>query len=398
MKRVMVVDDSRFMRMALKRIIGGVEGLVVCGEAANGEEAVRLSRELRPDLITMDVNMPGIDGVEATRQILAQVRPPPKIVMVSALTREGTQASVEALRAGAVDVVPKGSDLMEEDIGKLHFTLEKVLLAHADTALTALSTPRFARDRPVEGSANGDWKALQSAGLPSRALPLEASQQTLCAPATPNQVGRSHAVVMPARPVDLILIGASTGGPKVLGLVLTRLPPEHPPVVIAQHLPAGFTQSLANSLAGELGRDVEEAGPRHLLRRESVVLIPGGIDGMVSVGAEGSLFLKLLRTESTIHPSVNLLFESSAIAARSPLAVILTGMGEDGAVGAAALRKRDAPVLVQTPASCAVAGMPEALIQRGLATAILSLDEIAEKLGQWSTWPLEGRSQPGFQS
>jgi len=388
MRRVMVVDDSRFMRMALKRIIGGMEGLEVCGEAVDGAEAVRLSQELRPDLITMDVNMPGIDGVEATRQILARVLPPPKIIMVSALTREGTQASVEALRAGAVDVVPKGSDLMEEDIGKLHFTLQKVLLAHAETMSTSLHAAELAMHRS-QGS---------SQGADPRASPPGASRSLMGALATQAPDLSLPAAVVPTRPVDLILIGASTGGPKVLGRVLARLPSAHPPVVIAQHLPAGFTQSLAGSLAAELGRNVEEAGPRHPLRPDSVVLIPGGIDAMVGVGSESSIVLKLLRTDSNIHPCVDLLLESAAIAAVSPVAVILTGMGEDGAVGAAAVRRRNGPVLVQTPVSCAVAGMPEAVIQRGFATAILSVEEIADKLCLWSTWPLRGRSQPGFQS
>jgi two-component system chemotaxis response regulator CheB len=368
----MVVDDSKFMRMALRRIIQGVEGLQVCAEASNGEEAVRLEREMRPDLITMDVNMPVMDGLEATRRILAPGGNTPSIIMVSAVTKEGTRVSVEALRAGAVEVVAKGSDLMAEDIGELHFTLQAVLRAHAfSNAVVAAKAPTtFAPQIAEAGGGKGTDHVL--------ATEKQTALHTLdtCAP---------------SRSVDLIVIGASTGGPRILGSVLCKLPKEHPPVVIAQHLPAGFTQSLADSLARELGRRVEEAGAREILQRGQIVLVPGGVDATVASVAGGGLFLKLMRTEASIHPSVNLLLESAALTAHSPVAVVLTGMGQDGAAGALALRKCNAPVLVQTPSTCAVSGMPEAVIQQGGATAVLSLEHLATVLGQWSTWPLEGR-------
>jgi two-component system chemotaxis response regulator CheB len=327
MIRVLVVDDVAFMRIAIRRMIDAESDMKVVGEARTGAEAVTLARTLLPDAITMDIEMPEMNGLDATSAILASVSPPPAIVMVSATTQHGADDTMEALRRGAIDFVSKSSLFAKTDLAHIEHELRSVLRA---------------------------W----------------AGRRQATAPAPPPLAAR------PSGMPDLVVIGASTGGPQALGKLLRTMGPIRPPVVVALHMPRFFTASLATMLAADTGLDVREAIANDPLMPGSVHIIPGGQHGTVVRGLAG-FRLRLVEAVAEIAPSVDRLFLSAASVAAAPAAVLLTGMGRDGCAGARQLHGRGAPVLVQTPAECVVAGMTEAAIAEGSATAILPLDGLA---------------------
>ena len=344
--RILIVDDSAFMRMALRQIVTSEPGLSVLGEARDGAEAVALNRSLKPDIVTMDVEMPGLDGLEATRAILAEPPPHPVIIMVSKVTQEGATAAIRALQLGAVDFVSKSSALLNQD------------LAQVDQQLRAKL--RF-------------W-----------------SQQQLRGPgliaARPQAVGEPRAR---RGPVDLVVVAASTGGPQVLRPLLSAAGPLCAPVLIAQHMPARYTASLAEVLRAETGLDVVEGAHRMELPAGRVVVLPGGTDAVVApcTGGGAAFELRVLKTESIVHPCADLLFGTACLVAREPIGVILTGMGRDATEGAAKLHARGCPVLVQDPQTCVVAGMPSAAIAAGLATETLCIGAIGRRLQEWAGPP-----------
>ncbi len=334
--RVLVVDDSGFMRIALRKIVEADGDIRVVGEARNGREAIRLARELKPDVITMDIVIPEMDGIEATQRIVTEVTPAPRVIMVSAQTQDGAVATLKALRAGAADFISKSTAFADTDLGQLDAEL---------------------RDRLRQ------WRTA--------AAPVVAGKV---------QVQPEIAIETTSSPADLIVVAVSTGGPLALPVLLGAMGPVEPPVVIAQHMPELFTRSLADHLATELGLAVQEGVMHGLLPPRTVTILPGGQDGVVAYGRTGSFELRPTSGPGFVHPSGDLLLQSAALTARSPVAAFLTGMGSDGAAGAAAFRRRGRPVLVQTPESCAVAGMPSAAIAAGVATHVLDLKAMGKKL------------------
>ena len=349
--RVLVVDDLGFMRIALRQIIETDGDMRVVGEARNGEEAVTLARELKPDVVTMDVEMPGMDGIEATRRIMGEVAPKPIVIMVSSHTQAGAAATIRALRSGAADFVSKESAFAKTDLGHIDSQLRgKIrLLAEGRSGATG-SRPR---------------------GSPVAALGQVAT------------LGRE--VCRPSGAVDLVAIGVSTGGPATLGALLGALGAIAAPVVIAQHMPRFFTACLAESLSRDTGLVVREGEDRQPVPPGEVTIVPGARDAVVAPRHGGGFELRLTQAAGTVHPSADLLFESAAMAARHPVAVILTGMGNDGTHGAGRFARRNLPVLVQRPDSCIVGGMPSAAIEAGVASQSLSLNEIARTLRQWAS-------------
>ena len=335
--RVLVVDDQSFMRIALRQMLEAEGDIRVIGEARNGIEAIAMARELKPDAITLDVEMPEMDGLQACEEIMREASPRPAIIMVSAHTQLGAEAAVQALRLGAVDFVSKSSAFAKTD------------LAHIDTEL-----------RPKLRA----WAKRRGVALPSgtagKALKQSRHWRT-----------------------DLIVIGASTGGPQALTKLLTTMGKIHAPIVIAQHMPEFFTASLAQMLAQDTRTDVREGEHRGVLAPSSVTLVPGARDGIIGLHQSGGYELRLVKIDAHVHPSADALFESAALLCRTPVGVILTGMGEDGARGAAALRRKDVPVLVQSPESCIVAGMPQAACAAAPGCEALSLEEIAYRLSIW---------------
>ncbi len=343
--KVLVVDDSHFFQHRLKAIINQHPDLEVVGIAANGNEAIAMAAELRPDVISMDYEMPYLDGVSAVRAIMA--RHPVPIVMFSSLTYEGARVTLDALAAGAVDFIPKNLAEMCRDSSSLTRTLHETLLTFArkgQAAKRQIATPQVTPDAPAEPRP----------------------------PAPGSFRGR----------VNLIVIGASTGGPVALTEVLQLLPASLPvPVVVVQHMPEGFTRVLAERLDRQCSLSVTEAIDGQMLRPGGVVIAPGG--QQLLLHRHGSL--RILPGDERVNykPCVDLTFASAAnIYGSAVLAVVLTGMGADGCEGARLLREKNAVIWAQDEASSMVYGMPRAVTRAGLTDAVLPLRQIGHHIRQ----------------
>lgn len=319
--RVLLVDDSGFIRLALRRIIEAEGDLRVAGEAADGLAAVAAAATLKPDLVVMDVVMPKLDGLEATRRIMA-LPDPPAVVMVSAHTRADSATALAALERGAVDCLWKDSAHGGPDLARLDRELRPLLRR---------------------------WAGVRFAGAAAAAAP---GQRTPLAPVVP----------------DILVVGASTGGPEALAAFLGAAGALPVPVVVAQHMPPHLAPDLAQQLARRSGLAVVAVANGMVLAPGQVGLLPGGTDGAL-VRRPLGFAVRLAASGAAVHPSVDVLFRSAAAVARQGLGVVLSGMGRDGAEGAAALAARGMAVLAQSPGSCVVAGMPGAVIAAGLAAA-----------------------------
>jgi len=349
--RVIVADDLGFMRIALRQIIETDGDMRVVGEARNGEEALALARELHPDVVTMDVEMPVMDGIEATRRITAEVTPQPIVIMVSSHTQAGAAATVRALQHGAADFISKQSAFAQTDLGR------------------------------IDSELRGKIRLLAERREPA---PLQPRRAAFVAPGPREERPLSRPACAPVGPIDLVAIGVSTGGPATLGILLRELGPIAVPVVIAQHMPQFFTACLAASLSQDTGLSVAEGAHRQPLLPGQVTILPGARDGIVAPREGGGFELRLTQGDGPVHPSADLLFESAAMTARRPVAVVLTGMGSDGAKGAGRFAHRNLPVLVQRPDTCVIGGMPGAAIEAGVASESLTLEQIAWRLRRWA--------------
>ncbi|MDX2103782.1 MAG: chemotaxis-specific protein-glutamate methyltransferase CheB [Alphaproteobacteria bacterium] len=386
--RVLIVDDSGFMRIALRQMLQAEPDIEVVGEARDGLSAMRMAQDLRPDVITMDVEMPGQDGLETTRQILRTIEPPPPVIMVSSHTQSGAETTVKALSLGAVDFVSKSSAFLKTDLGQIDAELrQKIKLwgrkRGGRSAGAGLSAPVPPPPPPAVSLA-----AVSTPPAPETALSLlRAAQRPAAGAATPEAGSKAKQPPVarpPRQPVDVIVIGVSTGGPRIMTEFLAQIGPIGTPIVIAQHMPEVFTASFAEQLKRETGLQVVEASHKMALQPGMIAILPGGRDGVLAPAGGGKLEVRVVTSNRTVHPNADMLFHSAAMLAQNPVAVILTGMGEDGTDGAAQFVRRGAPVLVQEPESCVVGGMPQAAIDAGVAGDVLSLDQIAFRLARWS--------------
>ncbi len=336
MVRVLVVDDSAFARKALARMLEADAGIQVVGSARDGIEAIEKVRELQPDLVTLDVEMPRMGGLEALERIMAE-RPCP-VLMVSSLTAEGAEVTLQALERGAVDYIPKGSGGPTGNVIDI-VRIEEVLREKVKT----LGQRRPRRVAP----------------------PAPRS-----APPQPGRLG----------PAEYVAVGASTGGPPALQKLFAGLPPAfRAPLVVVQHMPKMFTGPFARRLdaAGPLA--VKEAETGDLLEPGCAFVAPGG--SHLVLAREGR-HLRLVVSEEprdTLHrPSVDVSFRSFAReVGRATLGVILTGMGSDGLEGVRELRRQGGHAIAQEASSCVVYGMPRAVVEAGQADAVLVMDDIA---------------------
>lgn len=349
MIRVLVVDDSAFMRKAISMMLERAPDVTVVDTATNGAEGVEKACRLRPDITTMDVEMPKMNGITAVRQIMKEV--PHPILMVSSLTAEGAETTVEALRAGAVDFIPKQHSRVSLQITKI-------------------------QERLIE-------KVRSLANSPSRLFRKEASSGTPAPhPATPSK-GAARRVVRPAHPPKLIVIGISTGGPFALQRVVPALPAALPvPVAIVQHMPPHFTRSLADRLNTQSPLHVAEAIDGQRIEAGHVVIAAGGRHLTFERRTAGLVVRTPTQPDTYPHcPSVDVMFGSACdIHGAGVLAVVMTGMGKDGLQGAQQIRAQGGTVFTQDEASCVVYGMPHAVAEAGLADAILTLEDIPETL------------------
>lgn len=352
--RVLVVDDSSFMRSRLTEIFRGDPAMEVVGSARDGQEAVRLAIELGPDVITMDVEMPVMDGIEAVRRIMRE-RPTP-ILMFSVSTQAGAKATLDALDAGAMDFMPK----------QLHEI-------SGDKETAQLLLRKRVRDLAQQGARlRGSRLALPAIHPPRR-------NDARTAP-------RPEAGAL--RGINLLAIAASTGGPVALQKILTKLPAKLPiPVVMVQHMPGNFTGSFAERLNQVCALEVKEARDGDELRPGTALLAPGGVQMELAERSPRRIAIREPLPGEYFRPSADVTFGSIArhFTGRT-LALVLTGMGSDGKIGAAALKAKGGAVWAQSEASCVVYGMPRAIVEGGLADAVFDLDAMGEELLRCRPW------------
>lgn len=361
--RVLVVDDSSFFRRRVSEIINSDTRLEVIDVATNGKEAVEKARILKPDVITMDIEMPVMDGITAVREIMA-ANPIP-ILMFSSLTHDGAKATLDALDAGALDFLPKKF----EDIAR-----------NRDEAV-ALLQQRVIQIASKKGMLR---RPLVSRPAPSTSSPLanRTAATTASSPA-PKSMGTLARFKATGKKYQLTAIGTSTGGPVALQKILTKLPANYPhPIVLIQHMPATFTAAFANRLNSLCKIEVKEAEDGDALRPGVAYLAPGGKQMMIE-GRPGSAKLRIIDGGERMNykPCVDITFGSAAkIYADKVLSMILTGMGADGREGARMLQAAGATIWAQDEESCVVYGMPQAVAKAGISSEDLPLERISERM------------------
>ncbi|HEY7629750.1 MAG TPA: chemotaxis-specific protein-glutamate methyltransferase CheB [Thermoleophilaceae bacterium] len=345
--RVLVTEDSVVARALLVSIINRDSGLEVVGEARDGEQAVKLAAELKPDVITMDVHMPKVDGLEATRQIMGET--PTPIVVISAIDPKDVKMSFEALNSGALAVLAKPSGPTAPDFNER--------AAEIVNTVKTMAGVRVVRRRPRLSAS-----PPSAVGRPPEVAPV--------APVPPAA----------RRRVDLVAIGSSTGGPDALGKIIGALPANAPvPILIVQHITVGFHQGLVDWLNNVTPLSVKLGEAGHRPVAGEVILAPG--EHHMSVDTAKRL---VLTEESPVRghrPSATHLFRSVAsVYGANAMGVILTGMGDDGADGLVELRRAGGWVIGQDEATCVVYGMPREAAARGAVSEVRPLPEIASAI------------------
>jgi len=365
--RVLVVDDSNFFQHRLKDIINEHPDLKVIGIASNGREAVEKAAELKPDIITMDFEMPVMDGVTAIKLIMANSKIP--ILMFSSLTYEGAKVTLDALAAGALDFIPKDFAEVSRSSDSLKKKLHERLITLA--GVTARAAP-VAEPRLSSISAAPGLRSPISA--PVRATVNTQQDETTKASGPDNYRLKK----LP----KLLVIGASTGGPVALAEVLISLPANFPlPIVLVQHMPENFTKAFAERLNKQCNIRVREAVDGDQLQPGLALLAPGGKQLMLDKRNGGSV--RILPDDERVNykPSLDITFGSAAnIYGDKVLGVVLTGMGSDGCKGAHLLKEAGSALWSQDEASCVIYGMPMAVARAGLTDKVLSLKDIGPRL------------------
>lgn len=340
--RVLIADDSAVVRGIWKKVFSETDDFTVAGLAENGKRAVDLVKESEVDLVLLDIEMPVVDGLTAL-PLLLQARPGVRVVMASSLTRRGSAAAIQALASGAVDYIAKPSST----------SLGTDLRGIADELLGKLRCLKYpTRERPRTGVVSEVRSSALKDAWPPGGVPPR-----------------------------IIVFGCSTGGPNALLSVLRGLDLDviEAPVVIVQHMPAYFIQLLADRVSREIGKTCRVIENGDVLSRGFIGIAPGDFHVEIAGGVEAaSLRLNKNPPENFCRPAVDPLFRSAGeVFGAAVLAVVLTGMGEDGCKGSRAIRARGGRVIVQDEETCVVWGMPGAVAREGLAHAILPVDRIA---------------------
>lgn len=336
--RVLIVDDSTFMRHLITRELTTDARIAVVGAARNGVEAITMAQELQPDVITLDIEMPELDGLAALPRLLAAC--PARVIMLSSNAGEGRANTVRALELGAVDFILKPNGSISPNLTSIRETL---LRAVQSAAGARVLRPPVGAPQPSRSKASG--------GQP------------------------------PARRV--VIIGSSTGGPQALSALIPRLPADlDAGVVVVQHMPAGFTTSLAARLDDMSALPVREAVTGSAVLAGEVLVAPGDFH-LRLLNVSGTLRVKLDQGPRVhgVRPAVDVVLTSAAESAPGQVhCVILTGMGRDGTIGAGAIRAAGGFVLAQDEASCVIFGMPRSVIEAGHATESAPLDDLAQHI------------------
>lgn len=344
--RVLLVDDSSFMRKVLHSIISADPQMEVVGQAKDGNEAIAMAKSLKPDVITMDINMPHLDGLQATEQIMSQN--PKPIVIVSSETRDGAASTLVALELGAIDFISKPSSGIDLDMNSVGTDLNRKLKMAAKVHVVRTA----ARSKPHPG---GGHRSGSSAG---------ATEHT------------GSAAVAGGR-LPLVVIAASTGGPAAVMRLAAGFPKDLPAaVVLVQHMPASFTSQFAIQLAEATEIEVKEAVANEALASSILYVCPGSHH--LRVSSNGRIVLDSGARISGYRPCADVAMETAAgWAGPMTTGVVLTGMGNDGSRGAQAIYSAGGAVLVQDEATCVIFGMPAEVIKTGFVSQVLPLDQIA---------------------
>lgn len=354
--RVLVVDDSAFMRRIISEILSGDPDLTVVGTARDGEDGVQKVMDLRPDVITMDIEMPKLDGYGALRELMS--RCPTPVVMVSSHTRAGAEATIRALALGAVDFLAKPSGAISLDMA----TVREELVAKVKAAAGA--TVRYRR---VLAELPPLRREVGPASAPAAVSALEPG------------AGR------------LVVIGCSTGGPGALHQIIPRLPADLPAaVLVVQHMPPGFTRSLAQRLDEISAIRVKEAEEGDDILTGQVLLAPGGQHMILAT--RDRVHLTTAPPVHGVRPAVDpTLTTAVPFYGTRMLGVILTGMGFDGARGISVLKKAGGVCLAEHASTCVVYGMPRAVVEMGLADQVLPVQEIPAAIVRFARDEWSGR-------
>ena len=344
MIKVLVVDDSAFMRQTVSRMLEKDDGIQVVGTAANGQEALEKLESLKPDVVTMDIEMPVMNGIQALKHIMSNH--PLPVIMFSALTQEGADVTMEALNIGACDFITK-------DFSNVSM--------HISSRENELITK-------VKNVATMKIKFLMKR--------LELIRKPVAV--------RTEIVIKPDKKVkhEVISIGASTGGPPALQHILQAIPRDFPvPIVICQHMPKLFTQSFAQRLNAVSQIEVKEAEEREPLRPGVALIAPG--DTHIELKRRGrETVVEFVKDGKYIYrPSVDLLMQSTAqVYEEKSIGVILTGMGSDGLEGMKEMKKKEAYIIAQNEETCVVYGMPRAVVTAKIADLVLPIEKISEEI------------------
>jgi two-component system chemotaxis response regulator CheB len=365
--RVLVVDDSAFMRKAISIMLESDPQIKVVGQARDGEEAIEKVRELKPDLVTLDVEMPRMDGLAALRQIMKS--DPTPVMMISSITTAGAEATLEALELGAIDFIPKQMSYVSLDIVKIKeelLTKIKDIARRKHLLMAQYRQREFARSGRVPISLAGK-QAPTSTSAPG------------CTPVIPIIRRRNHSI-------HIVAVGSSTGGPPALSTLFSKLPGKLPVgVVVAQHMPAQFTKTLAERLDSLCSLTVREAVDGEKIEPGLVLIAPGGLN-MTVKRRGGDAFVSVSpEPVSTLYkPCVDVMMNSVADTfGQATLGVILTGMGNNGVHGVRNVKERGGVIVAQNEQTCIVYGMPRAVIDAGLADHIAAIDDIPAEIASY---------------
>lgn len=355
--KVLVVDDSSFFRRRVTDIINSDKNLTVIDVAVNGIEAVEKAKSLKPDVITMDIEMPLLNGIEAVKQIMANS--PIPILMFSSLTHQGAKATLDALDAGALDFLPKKFN----EIANASSDAGSVLRSRVLEIARKRGSIRRVGTRPLSRTP------LTTPRKPNTASTIP-NTRTKAAISSTRASGKSY---------KLLAIGTSTGGPVALQKILTQLPQDFPlPIIMVQHMPAAFTKAFAMRLNSLCKIEVREAENGDVLKPGVAYLAPGGTQMLIE-GKDNHAKLKVVVDDTdriAFKPSVDVSFGSAAkVFSGAVLGVILTGMGSDGREGSRMLKTQGATIWAQDEESCVVYGMPQAVANAGISTLDLPLLE-----------------------
>ena len=365
--KILVADDSILFRRVMADVLSSLPDVQVVGQASNGRLAVQKVRELRPDVLTLDMEMPEMDGL-AVLDALKQSGNAPAVIVVSALTRQGGKLTIQALQKGAFDFITK-PDTASAELSR------EALRAELAPRIKAL-TLRLG----IRGILRG---ASVAAPKVPPAAACSAPPDREPAPAMDN-IGRRMTRLAGTATPELVLIGVSTGGPNALAALLPALPGSlGVPVLIVQHMPPVFTQSLAENLDGKCALRVREAAHEEIAVADTVYIAPGGRQMRLAPGSRGSKIIQITDDppENNCRPAVDYLFRS--VAHHFPgraLGVILTGMGSDGTLGLRLLKRHGCFIIAQDEASSVIYGMPKAAVDAGIVDAVLPLDAIAGRI------------------